>query len=187
MDTKLSRKARLRLLEIAREAIFNRLSRGSVPPFAATEPELDAPAGAFVSLHLDEQLRGCIGNLHGDRPLHEVVAEMAVEAATGDPRFPALGLKELPKTDIEVSVLTPFVPIAPEDVVAGRHGLYVVRGPRRGVLLPQVAKQYGWTAEELLQHTCRKAGLPPDAWKDKETRLFAFEAEVFSNASMQEG
>ena len=186
METKLTRKAKLRLLEVAREAIFCRLSRGSVPPFAVTEPELEAPAGAFVSLHLDDQLRGCIGNLHGDRPLQDVVAEMAVEAAIGDPRFPALTLKELPRTELEVSVLTPFVPIAPDGVVVGRHGLYVVRGPRRGVLLPQVGKQYGWTAEELLQHTCKKAGLPADAWKDKETRLFAFEAEVFSNASMQE-
>jgi len=187
MEAKLSRKAKLRLLEIAREAIFCRLARGSVPPFAATEPELAEPRGAFVSLHLDEQLRGCIGNLHGDKPLFEVVAEMAVEAATGDPRFPSLGLKELPKTDIEVSVLTPFQPIAPEDVVVGKHGLYVVRGPRRGVLLPQVGAQYGWTSEELLQQTCRKAGLPPDAWKEKETRIFAFSAEVFSNASVSEG
>lgn len=186
MGAVLSRKGKLRLLEIAREAIFCRLSRGSVPPFAVTEPELCAPAGAFVSLHLDGELRGCIGNLHSDHPLHEVVAEMAVEAATGDPRFPSLGLKELPKTELEVSVLTPFVPLTPEEVVVGRHGLYIVRGPKRGVLLPQVASQYGWSPAEFLQHTCRKAGLPPDAYLDKDTRIFGFEAEVFSNSSMHE-
>ncbi|MFO0750249.1 MAG: AmmeMemoRadiSam system protein A [Myxococcota bacterium] len=186
MDAPLSRKGKLRLLEIAREAIFYRLQRGSVPPFSVNEPELMQPAGAFVSLHLDGQLRGCIGNLHSDHPLHEVVAEMAVEAATGDPRFPSLSSKELPKTEIEISVLTPFVPLSPEEVVVGKHGLYMVRGPKRGVLLPQVAQQYGWTAEEFLQHTCRKAGLAPDAYLDKDTRIFGFEAEVFSNDSMHE-
>lgn len=178
------RKARLRLLEVAREAIFQRLQRGSVPPFTVTEPELQAPLGAFVSLHLDSDLRGCIGTLHGERPLHEVVAEMACEAATNDPRFPALTTRELSQTDIEVSVLTPFQPIQPEDVEVGRHGLYVVRGPRRGVLLPQVPVQYGWTREQYLQHACKKAGLPEDAYKDAETRLLSFEAEVFSDSSL---
>lgn len=178
------RKARLRLLEVAREAIFQRLQRGSVPPFTVTEPELQAPLGAFVSLHLDGDLRGCIGTLHAERPLHEVVAEMACEAATNDPRFPALTTRELSQTDIEVSVLTPFQPIQPEDVEVGRHGLYVVRGPRRGVLLPQVPVQYGWTREQYLQHACRKAGLPEDAYKDAETRLLSFEAEVFSDSSL---
>jgi len=183
-QTQLSRKSKERLLEIAREAIFQRLQRGSVPPFAVSEAELQVLAGAFVSLHLDGQLRGCIGTLHGERPLHQTVVDMAVEAATNDPRFPELSPKELPKTDIEVSVLTPFVPIDPTDVVPGRHGLYIARGPRRGVLLPQVATQYGWTREKYLAELCRKAGLPEDAWKDKDTRLFAFEALVFSNESL---
>lgn len=178
------RKARLRLLEVAREAIFQRLQRGSVPPFSVTEAELQAPLGAFVSLHLDGDLRGCIGTLHGERPLHEVVAEMACEAATNDPRFPALTTRELSQTDIEVSVLTPFQPIQPDDVEVGRHGLYVVRGPRRGVLLPQVPVQYGWNREQYLQHACKKAGLPEDAYKDPETRLLSFEAEVFSDSSL---
>jgi AmmeMemoRadiSam system protein A len=178
------RKARLRLLEVAREAIFQRLQRGSVPPFSVTEAELQAPMGAFVSLHLEGDLRGCIGTLHGERPLHEVVAEMACEAATNDPRFPALTTRELSQTDIEVSVLTPFQPIQADEVEVGRHGLYVVRGPRRGVLLPQVPVQYGWTREQYLQHACRKAGLPEDAYKDPETRLLSFEAEVFSDSSL---
>lgn len=183
---RLSRKSRERLLEIAREAIFLRLQRGSVPPFTVVEPELHTPAGAFVSLHLEGQLRGCIGTLHGERPLHETVVDMAIEAATNDPRFPALSSKDLARTDIEVSVLTPFSPITPTEIVPGRHGLYVVRGPRRGVLLPQVATQYSWSRDKLLAEICRKAGVPDDAWKDKETRLFAFEAEVFSNVSLNE-
>ena len=178
------RKARLRLLEVAREAIFQRLQRGSVPPFSVSEPELQTHAGAFVSLHLDGDLRGCIGSLYGERPLHEVVVEMACEAATNDPRFTVLSTRELAQTDIEVSVLTPFQPIRPDDVEVGRHGLYVIRGPRRGVLLPQVPVQYGWTREQYLQHACKKAGLPEDAYKDPETRLLAFEAEVFSDSSL---
>src|SRR5512134_812020 len=115
----LPKKCKQRLLEIAREAIFQRLQRGSVPPFAVSEPELQTAAGAFVSLHMGGDLRGCIGTLHAERPLHQAVAEMAIEAATNDPRFPALTPKELGMTDIEVSVLTPFVPIDPADVVPG--------------------------------------------------------------------
>ncbi len=182
--TRLSMKSKQRLLEIAREAIFLRLQRGSVPPFSVSEAELQTPAGAFVSLHLDGHLRGCIGTMHEQRPLHQTVAEMAIEAATNDPRFPALSSKDLSKCDIEVSVLTPFVPIDAADVVPGKHGLYVARGPRRGVLLPQVASQYGWSREKFLAEICKKAGLPEDAWKDKETRLFSFEAEVFSNETL---
>ena len=173
-------------MEIAREAIFQRLQRGSVPPFAVTEADLQPPAGVFVSLHLDGQLRGCIGTLHGERPLHETVADMAIEAATNDPRFPALTPKELQRTDIEVSVLTPFSPIDPGDVVPGQHGLYLAKGPRRGVLLPQVPVQYGWDRETFLAQVCRKAGLPTDAWRDPETLLLGFEAQVFSDLSEAE-
>lgn len=183
-DRRLSKKSRERLLEIAREAIFLRVQRGSVPPFTVNEAELQVPAGAFVSLHLDGHLRGCIGTLHAERPLHQAVTDMAIEAATNDPRFPALSPKELAKSDIEISVLTPFVPIEPADVVVGKHGLYIAKGPRRGVLLPQVPTQYNWSREKYLVEICRKAGLPDDAWKDKDTRLFSFEAEVFSNQSL---
>ena len=144
------------------------------------------PAGAFVSLHVDGELRGCIGSLYADRPLGQTVAEMATAAATEDPRFDALRAAELRHTDIEVSVLTPFEPIRPEDVVVGRHGLYIVRGPRRGVLLPQVPVQYGWDRETFLAQVCRKAGLPTDAWRDPETLLLGFEAQVFSDLSEAE-
>jgi AmmeMemoRadiSam system protein A len=109
---------------------------------------------------------------------------MAVEAATNDPRFPALSPKELSRTDIELSILTPFTPITPSDIVPGKHGLYLAKGPRRGVLLPQVATQYKWTREQFLSEICKKAGLADDAWKDRETHLFSFEAEVFSNVSL---
>lgn len=178
---RIPRRVRLRLLAIAREAILSKLARGEVPEFAADEPELDELGGAFVSLHVDERLRGCIGTLYPERPLRVVVPEMAGEAATSDPRFHPLTTRELRETDIEISVLTPFERIAPEAIEVGRHGLYVVQGSRRGVLLPQVPVQFGWDREEFLAHACQKAGLPSDAWRDHRTLLMGFEAEVFSD------
>jgi AmmeMemoRadiSam system protein A len=140
-----------------------------------------------VSLHRDGELRGCIGNLEGSKtPLHRLVAEMAVAAATEDHRFAPLRPDELRTTEIEVSVLGPLVPARPEDVSVGPHGLYVVQGRHRGVLLPQVPLQYGWDRETFLDQTCRKAGLPADAWRDPETLLWTFTAEVFSDADVEE-
>lgn len=177
----LAKPQRLRLLDIAREAILSKVARGTVPDFVVDDPELAQPSGTFVSLHIDGKLRGCIGTLYPEQPLHEAVAAMAGEAATSDPRFHPLTARELRDTDIEVSVLTPFVRVHPEDVEPGRHGLYIARGRRRGVLLPQVATQYGWDREEFLAQTCHKAGLPSDAWRDPDTVIMAFEAQVFSN------
>jgi len=177
----LPRRLRLRLLQIAREAILSKVSRGTVPEFVADDPELGLPSGAFVSLHIDGRLRGCIGTLYPEQPLVEAVATMAGEAATADPRFHPLAARDLRETDIEISVLTPFVRVTPEQVEPGRHGLYIARGRRRGVLLPQVATQYGWDREEFLAQTCHKAGLPPDAWRDPDTLIMAFEAQVFSD------
>jgi len=180
---RLPRRHRKRLLEIAREAVLSKVSRGTVPDFVVDEPELRVPAGAFVSLHTDGKLRGCIGSLYPERPMFEAVAEMASAAATADPRFHPLTPRELRDTEIEISVLTPFERIAPEDVEVGRHGLYIVQGARRGVLLPQVATQYGWDRETFLAQACVKAGLEPVAWRDPQTLILAFEAEVFSDLS----
>jgi len=178
---RLPRRTRRELLALAREAISEQLARGVAPTLSTEDARLLAPHGAFVSLHIDGELRGCIGTLYAEQPLHEAVSTMAIEAATADPRFPPLGPRELRDTDIEVSVLTPFEPIAPEAVEVGRHGLYIARGRRRGVLLPQVPVQYGWDRETYLAQLCRKAGLPQDAWKDEDTVLMAFEAQVFSD------
>ena len=180
----LTRVQQLRLLRIAREAIRSQLIRGTLPAPEREEPALAEPRGAFVSLHLDDGLRGCIGQLYADAPLHRAVAEMAVAAATADPRFAPLTSSELREADIEISVLGPLLPIAAGDVSVGVHGLYVARGPRRGVLLPQVASDYGWGRERLLDETCRKAGLPTGAWREPETRLEAFTAQVFSDSGM---
>ncbi len=174
------------LLAIARAAIARKLGRTSGLAPRVDDDALRAPRGAFVTLLRDGQLRGCIGSLYASGPLDETVADVAVQAATEDPRFNPLGATELRQTELEVSVLTPMTPIAPEHVEVGVHGLMVARGRRRGVLLPQVPVQYGWDRERFLAETCRKAGLPADAWRDGETQLLAFTAQVFSDGSVAE-
>jgi AmmeMemoRadiSam system protein A len=170
------------LLAIARDAIAAHLSgaRLDLPDPAGA---LAQPGGAFVSLHLHGDLRGCIGHIEPDDLVARIVARCAVAAATSDPRFAPLTRAELDAAHIELSVLGPLEPIAgPADIVVGAHGLVVERGWSRGLLLPQVATEWGWDAEMFLAHTCRKAGLTPDAWR-AGAALWRFEAEVFSEGS----
>ena len=173
------------LLRIARAAIGRAIGAPSgevadVPRSASVTAE--RAAGAFVSLHrrADDELRGCIGCFEGRGTLAETVARMAVEAATHDPRFPPVRVAELDSLSIEISVLSPMLDIEdPRRVEPGTHGLVVSRGGRRGVLLPQVATEYGWSREEFLDHTCLKAGLQAGDWRRPGTRLQTFTAEVF--------
>lgn len=174
---------RAALLALAREAISRRVSPGRRE--VARDPAADATfaqrtnAAAFVTLHRGGELRGCIGHLGTDQPLAQVIPRCAVAAATEDPRFAPVTGEELDRLDLEISVLTPLEPIrGPGDIEVGRHGLVVEQGWNRGLLLPQVATEWHWDAETFLAHTCRKAGLPMDAWKHG-ARLFRFEAEVF--------
>src|SRR5690348_10592222 len=151
------------------------------------DEELRQPGGAFVTLHSitthgSSRLRGCIGQLPNEEPLIEVVAHCAGMAALEDPRFTPVAPEELAGIQIEISVLSMPQDIHPEDIVPGKHGLLVSRGWQRGVLLPQVAPQFGWSGLRFLEETCAKAGLPPDAWKDTATHVQAFTAEVFSEA-----
>jgi AmmeMemoRadiSam system protein A len=174
---------RLTLLQIARAAISAHL-QGVQAPVPDAPGDLGRPAGAFVTLRLDGTLRGCIGYLERDRPLVEVVASSAVSAASEDPRFLPIDVKELEAAHIEISVLGPLEPIVPPDpaeIQIGRHGLVIEQGVRRGLLLPQVAVEWEWGAEAFLAHTCIKAGLPPDAWKHG-AEVFRFDAEVFDEA-----
>jgi AmmeMemoRadiSam system protein A len=134
--------------------------------------------GCFVTLTEDGDLRGCIGFPEHVLPLIEALVSAAIEA-TQDPRFPELDVAELNKIHIEVSVLTQPKPIKPDDVKVGRDGLIIRRGFRSGLLLPQVAVEYGWTREQFLGHTCAKAGLPTDTWKSAGVELLAFQADVF--------
>jgi len=169
------------LLDLARESIARKLAGDDIPSRAPSDPGVCTRCGAFVTLKDAGMLRGCIGRLESPQPLWETVAEMAQAAAFDDPRFPAVTRDELDGLSIEISVLTPFERLEdPRSVVVGKHGLLVERGFRRGVLLPQVAVEQGWTREEFLAYVCRKASLPPDAWKDPGTALYVFSALVIT-------
>lgn len=178
----LNKEQRKRLLEIARKSIETYLKTGKKFEVTEADPALKQEMGAFVTLHEKDQLRGCIGNLVGTEPLYLTVRDMAVEAATGDPRFPAVELSELKDIEIEISALSPMERVDSADKIQlGVHGVLVKRGFRSGVFLPQVATETGWSKEEFLSHLCSgKAGLSPDAWKDKTTEIYIFIAEVFS-------
>ncbi len=181
-------KGREELLRIAREAIEARLRGRAFHTPTEVSPELLEPRGAFVTLHKHGQLRGCIGTFMSDRPLRDTVAEMAVSAAFKDPRFPPLALHELPEIEIEISVLSPLREAAgPEEVEVGTHGIYLVNGPFHGVLLPQVATEYGWDRETFLDQTCIKAGMAPGCWRDKNTKILLFTAEIFGEGAESKG
>jgi len=139
--------------------------------------------GAFVSIKKDGDLRGCIGIFISDKPLYLTVVDMAISAATQDPRFMPLTAPELSQISIEISALTPLKKIEDvSEIEVGRHGLYIVKGYCRGVLLPQVATEYCWDRTQFLEHTCLKACLPTDGWKDG-AEICTFEAEVFGEGS----
>jgi len=178
----LNNEQRRKLLEIARKSVEAYLKTGKKIELTETDPLLLKEMGAFVTLREHGELRGCIGNLMGNKPLYLTIRDMAVEAATADPRFPPVQLTELENIDIEISVLSPLERIDSADKIQlGVHGVLVKRGFNSGVFLPQVATETGWTKEEFLSNLCaHKAALPPEAWKDKSTELYIFSAEVFS-------
>jgi AmmeMemoRadiSam system protein A len=168
------------LLKIGREAIAAHLNPET--QFAISNFQfaiLHVQAGAFVTIHKRGDLRGCIGHVEPTETLGVIVPRCAVAAATTDPRFQAVTLDELDEIDLEISVLGPLIPIAgPPDVLVGRDGLVVEKGWHRGLLLPQVAPEWGWDAETFLAQTCQKAGLPRDGWQHG-AKIWRFEAEVF--------
>ncbi len=167
------------LLRIARATLREYLTTGFMPPGAPHRKSLLQPHGAFVTLHVNGQLRGCIGRVDPDTPLYLAVEQLAVAAATRDPRFEPLRAEELPDVRIELWLLSPLLDGKPEDVELGKHGLVITRGVRRGLLLPQVAIEHNFTREQFLDETCAKAGLPPGAWKQEGTQLQLFTADVF--------
>jgi AmmeMemoRadiSam system protein A len=168
---------RAELLRVAHEAIEAALAGRKLDLNPASERLLDL-RGAFTTLHLEGNLRGCVGYVYPVKALCRTVAETAVAAAFNDTRFLPVTAEEAPRLKVEISVLSPLVPIAAEDIEAGRHGLVITLGSRRGLLLPQVAVEFGWDAQTFLQETCHKAGLPPDAW-ERGAVIEAFTAEVF--------
>jgi AmmeMemoRadiSam system protein A len=167
------------LLEVARNSVRCYLVNESPRLPDASTGILREPRGIFVSIHKHEELRGCIGNVHPVGPLLRSVAECAIAAAVGDPRFMPLMLAELPDVEFEISVLSPMEHVQNiADIQVGTHGLLISKKNARGLLLPQVATTYGWTRERFLQETCKKAGLHPDDWKDDAT-IQSFSAFIF--------
>lgn len=175
---------RRELLAVARRAIVEAVHHRPPPQVSLASPVLAQPSGAFVSLYQRGRLRGCIGQIEPTEPLAMAVARCAAAAAIEDPRFAPVRPEEIPELEIEISMLSPLAPLAPNEVEIGKHGLLITRGWLRGLLLPQVATQFHWTRERFLQETCRKAGLDPDAWQDSSARIEAFTAEVFSEAEL---
>jgi AmmeMemoRadiSam system protein A len=170
------------LVEIARAAVLDVVNGGTGRLVAAEAGGFPEASGAFVTLKRNGQLRGCIGTLECRQSLAEEVARVARSAAREDPRFEPLRASELQGLDVEVSVLGPLEPIDPCDPNAfeiGRHGLVIEQGARRGLLLPQVATEWGWDRGQFLANTCMKAGLAPDAWRTGAT-VYRFAGEVFA-------
>jgi AmmeMemoRadiSam system protein A len=168
------------LLEIAREAITGFIVNGKIPGREVKSAVLRQKRGCFVSIKQGGMLRGCIGNFTADKPLFQQVQEMAVSAATRDPRFYPMKEKDLADFDLEISVLSPLQKISSVDEIkVGVHGLYLEKNFFRGVLLPQVAVEYGWDRETFLNQTCLKAGLRKDEWQEGAD-IYIFSADVFS-------
>ncbi len=169
------------LLALARSALESWVRHGRRPELAGPlRGVLARELGAFVSLHTrDGELRGCIGHMLAGGPLGREIVDLAIAAGVHDPRFEPVTEPELGNLVYEVSVLSPLTQVKAEDVRPGVHGVLIRRGSRSGVLLPQVATEHDWDRPTFLAHTCMKAGLAPDAWRDPATEIRVFTAQVF--------
>ena len=174
------------LLKLVRSTITQYLENGKLPEVKPDSKKLYEKFGVFVTLHKNGKLRGCIGYVEGVDSLFKAVKTMAYSAAFRDPRFPPVVAKELDDIDIEISVLSPLKKIKNvNEIIVGEHGLIIQQGLSRGLLLPQVATEWGWDRTKFLEQTCQKAGLPEDAWQQKHTDIYIFSAEIFSEQEFQ--
>ena len=179
------------LVKLARQTVEGYVTKKTKPEVPDDVPEaLTAKSGVFVTLNSitgeHVELRGCIGRPYPTQPLVEATIDSAVDASTNDPRFPPVAQRELDSILVELSILTPPKRInwsKPQELMdhvkIGRDGLIASRGMWRGLLLPQVPVEWGWNTKQFLEHTCNKAGLPLDAWKDTKTEFMSFQAEIF--------
>lgn len=171
------------LLNIAHTSIRSAVAGASATPFECPDEELESLCGCFVTLKNAGDLRGCIGQFVSEKPLHQLICEMAAASATNDSRFFSnpITADELDEIDIELSILSPLERTDdPGSLRLGIDGIYIVSGGRTGCFLPQVATETGWDSEQFLSYCCtHKAGLEPDAWKDPETEVYLFTAEIF--------
>ncbi len=169
------------LLQIARRTLEGQAIGNGVSRMDVVAEKLMEKRGVFVTLQKKGMLRGCIGYVKPVQPLAMAVSEMTIAASSHDPRFPAVDSAELKDIRIEISVLSSMKRVRdPAEIKVGQHGLYIAKGENAGLLLPQVATSYSWSREEFLNQTCLKAGLPPSAWKDKDTQIYLFSAQIFS-------
>ncbi|NMC74006.1 MAG: AmmeMemoRadiSam system protein A [Geobacteraceae bacterium] len=181
MENLISPEEQQLLLQIAREAIHEAVGAGSPCEKQEGKGNLLEKRGCFVTITTRGRLRGCIGLFSSDKPLCSTVREMAIAAATKDPRFYPLTKDELGEIELEISVLSPLKKIQSiEEIQVGVHGIYIEKNMFRGVLLPQVASEHGWDRTTFLEQTCLKAGLEPDAWKN-EADIYIFSAQIFGD------
>jgi len=183
----LSKQQQKRLLEIARQTVETYVKTGKAPEFINEYPALEEHLGVFVTLRKDGELRGCIGLFGSDMPLYKVVAEMAISAAAKDSRFYPVTQDELEDLEYEISVLSPLKKVSSwKDIEIGKHGVEIVKGLNRGVFLPQVATENNWDLDTFMSVLCtQKAGLPSDCWKDPETEIYVFTAQVFGEEDVK--
>lgn len=174
-------------MEIAHRAVSSAIIENSLPELPPFPRSLAERAGAFVSLYVHGELRGCVGQVENPGPLADVVARSAISAALHDSRFSPIVPDEVPTLKVEISVLSVPVPILPDAVLVGTHGLLVMRESHKGLLLPQVAGERQWSSLRFLEETCNKAGLPRDAWRDPATKVFGFTAQVYSEKEARSG
>ncbi|UCG35865.1 MAG: AmmeMemoRadiSam system protein A [Candidatus Omnitrophota bacterium] len=171
------------LLKIARTTLQSYLKEGKTPSFDPETENLKAKRGAFVTLKKHGRLQGCIGRMAADISLYKLIPEYAINAATEDPRFSGVKYDDLKDIEIEISVLTPFVEVKDlDEIEVGKHGLMIQKGFYSGLLLPQVPTEWGWNKTTFLEQTCLKAGLYPNAYKEKDTIIYRFSAIVFSES-----
>jgi AmmeMemoRadiSam system protein A len=176
----LSKDEKTSLLKLARDTIQGKIQHRVTEIYQPPSDALKEPCGAFVTLHKSGALRGCIGLVEAMKPLYKSVREMALAAAFDDPRFPPLGRDELEEIDIEISVMSPLKRIKDvNEIEVGKHGIIMKRGFHQGLLLPQVATEQGWNRDTFLEHTCYKANMMSDCWKQPDTEIYIFSAEVF--------
>lgn len=179
-DEYLNIEEKQKLLKIARASVIEAVTGARQPEIPVAEERLKENCGAFVTLKKHGELRGCIGYIMAAKPLYETVKEVARSSAINDYRFSPVSENELDKIDMEISVLTPLKRCKDvNEIIVGKHGIYMKRGINSGLLLPQVATEQGWDRETFLGQTCRKAGLPADAWKDPSAEIYIYSAEVF--------
>ena len=182
----LSEADRRAALQLARTAVIEAVTHRKFLDSFPCDGVFAERRGVFVTLHVSNHLQGCIGVIEAKEPLGEAIARCAASAALEDPRFAPMKTEQLGDLSIEISILSAMEPIAQESIEIGRHGLFVRLHAYRGLLLPQVAIEHRLTREQFLQETCRKAGLPREAWREPEARLFGFTCEVFSESSHSE-